>query len=99
LLPHLRCKPEVELRTSAEVSKILSLTRRAGGRYGFRPLRCPSERLLDGGACGLGADRLSCPGEEGLVNLDGRTFRHEYILSPSYVHIFFTRSIHPGVVL
>jgi hypothetical protein len=55
-------------------------------RRSLGPFSCPSERFLDRGSRGFGAERLLSSREECLVYLNSGSPRHVYILQNSCVH-------------
>ena len=55
-------------------------------RRSLGPFSCPSERFLDRGSRGFGAERLLSPRKEYLVDLNRGSPGHAYILQNGCVH-------------
>jgi len=71
----------------AKVLEVASLACGTCLRRSLGPFSCPSERFLDRGSRGFGAERLLSSREERLVDLNSGSPRHAYILQSACVHI------------
>jgi hypothetical protein len=70
----------------AKALEVASLACGTCFRRSLGPFSCPSERFLDRGSRGFGAQRLFSSRKECLVDLDSSSPRHVYILQSGYVH-------------
>src|ERR1700704_1103113 len=71
----------------AKAPEVASLARGACLRRSLRPFSRPSERFLDRGSRGFGAERFLSSREERLIDLNSGSPRHVYIIQNDCVHI------------
>jgi hypothetical protein len=70
----------------AKAREVASLARGTCHRRSLRPFSRPSERFLDGGSRGFGAECFLGSREECLIDLDSGSPRHVYTVQNDYVH-------------
>src|SRR3981081_3380737 len=70
----------------AKALKVASLARGTCHRRTLRPFSRPSERFLDRGSRGFGAERFLSSREECLIDLNSGSPRHVYIVQNGYIH-------------
>src|SRR5487761_40587 len=70
----------------AKALEVASLARGTSHRRSLRPFSRPSERFLDRGSRGFGAERFLSSGQECLIDLNSGSPRHLYIIQNDCVH-------------
>ena len=70
----------------AKALEVASLARGTCHRRSLRPFSRPSERFLDRGSRGFGAERFLSSREERLIDLNSGSPRHVYIIQNDCVH-------------
>src|ERR1700694_4526087 len=71
----------------AKALEVASLARGTRHRSSLHPFSRPSERFLDRGSRGFGAERFLSSREECLIDLNSGPPRHVYIIQNGCVHI------------